>query len=130
MTWLILLFLLISTQPPIQRFWLGIQLVDLKMLKWDQYPFRHNVFVISLGCRGTPTLLDDPLCWKLCCSWFLPDNKQASTVSLLARGCGLLITGRQRRVLLEPSKMGISISNFIRWLYHGCVGQLGKTSFM
>ena len=31
------------------------------------------------------------------------------------------------RVLIERSKMRRSITNFIRRLYHGCVGQLGAT---
>ena len=37
MTGLILLCLLVSTQQHIQRFWLGIQLADIKMLKWNQF---------------------------------------------------------------------------------------------
>ena len=41
------------------------------------------------------------LCWKVCCSWVLPDIIQASRFSLLARGCGLLFAGFWRRVLLE-----------------------------
>ena len=92
------------------------------------FPF-PNVVVISFRCRGTPTLLDDPnaLCWKVCCSWVLFDIMQASRFSLFARGCRLLFAGCWRRVLLECSKMGISISNFIRRLYYGCVGQLGTT---
>ena len=66
MTGLILLCLLISTKDRIQKFWLGTQWANLKILKWNQYHFttKHfpfpNVVVISFGCRGTPTLLDDP----------------------------------------------------------------------
>ena len=130
---LILLCLLMSIQHLIQKFWLGIQWTDLKMLKWGQCPFHNKTLSISqcnchiFACWGTPTLLDDPdaLCWKVCCSWVLPDIIQASRFNLLARGCGLLFAGCCRRLLLERSKMGISISNFIRRLYHGCVGQLG-----
>ena len=47
MTGLILLCLLMSTQHPIQRSWLGIQLADPKMLKWDQYPFHNKTLSIS-----------------------------------------------------------------------------------
>ena len=106
MTGLILLCLLMNTQYPIQGFWFGIQLVNLKMLKWDQYPFHdRTLFISQYSCH----------------------IMQASRVSLLARGCGLLFARCRKKVLLEFSKMGISISNFIRRLYHGCVGQLGTT---
>ena len=36
-----------STQQLIQIFWLGIQLADLKILKWDQYPFQGKTLYIS-----------------------------------------------------------------------------------
>ena len=36
-----------STQQLIQIFWLGIQLADLKILKWDQYPFQDKTLYIS-----------------------------------------------------------------------------------
>ena len=93
-----------------------------------RFPF-PNVVVMYFRCRGTPTLLDDPnaLCWKVWCSWVLLDIMQASRFSLFARGCGLLFAGCWRRILLERSKMGIPISNFIWRLYCGCFGQLGTT---
>ena len=135
---LILLCLIMSTQHQIKRFWLEIQWVDLKMLKWDQYLFHHKTLSISqcschnvviFGCRGIPTLLDDvnALCWKVCCSWFLSDIMQTSRFSLLAWVSGVLFAGYWRSVLLERSKMGISTSNFVRKLYHGCDNQLGTT---
>ena len=132
---LILLCLLMSTQHRMHKFWLGIQWADLKVLKWDQYPihdkhfpFPNNVF-ISFRCQWMSTLLDDPnaLCWEICCSWILLDIIQASRFSLLGSRCGLLFAGCWRRVLLECSKMGISISNYISRRYHGFVDQLGTT---
>ena len=97
-------------------------------------PSQQNTFHCQCCCHifwllRAPTLLDDPnaLCWKVCSSWFLPDIMQARRVSLLARGCGLLFAGCQMRALLECSKLGISINNSNRRLYHGYVGHKGIT---
>ena len=136
MTGLVLLCQLMSTQHLIPRFWLGIQWVYLKMLKWDHYSFHNKTLSISqCSCcifwllRDAYSLLGDPnaLCWKVCCSWLLHEIMRASRFSLLAIGCGLLFVGFWRRVLLEYSKVGKTISNFIRRLYQGCECQLGTT---
>ena len=107
-------------------------------MQWDQY-FSHDKIlsisqcnclnVVTFGCRGTPTLLDDPnvICWRVCYSWFLSDIMQTSRFSLLAWGCDVLFTGCWRRVLLKRSKIGTSTGNFLRKLNHGCVSQLSTT---
>ena len=103
--------------------------------KWVQYPFHDktfpNVVVISFGY-----LLVDGYSaeWYKCSlleGFFAPGfyliSCKLGDSAFLSRGCGLLFAGCWRRVLLERSKMIISISNFTRRLYHGYDGQLGTT---
>ena len=130
---LILLCLLIITQDRIQKFWLGIRCAVLKILNVFNTPFTTKHFQMWLSYLLV--VERRLLCWMILMlstgRFFAPGfcliSCKLGDSAFLSRGCGLLFAGCWRRVLLERSKMIISISNFTRRLYHGYDGQLGTT---